>query len=181
MHFGRIILAVLTCLGTMWVATFAIALSADMDYQRARWDPIHFKPAIDFARDEQCLSCHQAILSRNVLEQSPAGVKASEALAWYQTLDTYAGAQQTFHQRHIATPLAQDLMRLRCNFCHQGHDPREEAPGSSATAAAAGSNAGFTLRKVVNPEQNCLLCHGSFNYEVMEGVEGPWHQVRQDF
>ena len=71
---------------------------------RRRWDPIHFKPAIDDATDEQCLACHQEILDRKVLEQSPAGVNASETLAWYQTLDTYKGAQDTFHRRHLVTP-----------------------------------------------------------------------------
>ena len=76
------------------------------DYQAARWDPIHFEPAIDSATDKQCLSCHQEILERRVLPQSPAGVAASESLAWYQTLSTYQGEQETFHRRHLVTPLA---------------------------------------------------------------------------
>ena len=83
---------------------------ANLDYERARWHPIHFKPAIDEATDEQCLACHTQILERKVLEQSPAGVKASESLAWYQTLDTYEGEQETFHRRHIVTSLAKHLM-----------------------------------------------------------------------
>lgn len=152
-----------------------------MDYEASRWHPIHFKPAIETASDEQCLACHRAVLEREVLPSSPAGVKASKALAWYQTLDTYEGPQDTLHRRHIVTPYASEIMKLKCNFCHQGHDPREEAPGSSATAPPVGSDAGFALRKVVDPSETCLLCHGRFNYEVMDGVEGPWHQVRQDF
>ncbi|MDJ0949060.1 MAG: hypothetical protein QNJ94_09080 [Alphaproteobacteria bacterium] len=149
------------------------------NYESARWDPIHFRPAIETATNEQCLACHQDILERRVLEQAPAGVKSSEALAWYQTLDTYSGAQDTLHRRHMVTPMAQELMNLQCNFCHQGHDPREEGPGSSATAAAVGSDAGFTLRKVVDPSQTCLRCHGAFPYEMMD-LAGPWHEVRAD-
>ncbi len=156
------------------------SVAADSQYNAARWDPIHFKPLIDTATDEQCLACHRDVIERRVLERSPAGVTAAQSLAWYQTLDSYAGEQETFHRRHIVTPLATDLMNLKCNFCHQGNDPREEAPGSSATAAPAGSDAGFALRKLVNPEESCLLCHGRFPYELMDGVEGPWHEVRGD-
>lgn len=146
------------------------------DYEAARWDPLHFAPAIDDATDEQCLVCHSEILERRPLEQSPAGVKAAEALAWYQTLDTYQGEQETLHRRHLVTPLAQDLMHLNCNFCHRGNDPREEAPSADLSGTPP-----FTLRKVVNPSETCLRCHGSFPYQVMDGVEGPWHEVRQDF
>ena len=97
------------------------------DYERARWHPIHFKPAIETATDAQCLECHQEILDRKVREQSPAGVKAADTLAWYQTLSTYEGEQETFHRRHLTTPLAMQLMDMKCTTCHQGNDPREEA------------------------------------------------------
>jgi len=137
-------------------------------YQAARWDPIHFKPAIDSATDEQCLTCHQEILDRRVLAASPAGVKASDSLAWYQTLDTYQGAQETFHRRHLVTDYANQVMDLRCNFCHQGNDPREEAPNGSATRLQPQ----LKLRKHVDPGI-CLMCHGKFNNVVM-GVPGSW-------
>lgn len=147
---------------------------AGINYERARWHPSHFKPDIDQATDEQCLSCHQEVLERNVLKQSPAGVKASEALAWYQTLHTYEGPQMTFHQRHLTGPLAKELMELKCNTCHQGMDPREEAPIVPDQA-----NTDFTLRKQVNPDV-CLMCHGAHPYEVM-GLPGPWPESREAF
>lgn len=82
----------------------------------------------------------------------------------------------TFHARHLSTPFAKTVMNLSCNFCHQGHDPREEAPGASATAVAPG---GFTLRKVVDPSKSCLLCHGNFPGEVMGLGTDPWHLLRE--
>lgn len=144
------------------------------DYERARWHPIHFKPAIDKATNEQCLACHQDILDRRVLDQSPAGVKATEALAWYQTLNTYTGAQETFHRRHLGTPMAQELMDMKCTTCHQGNDPREESP-----AAGTKGESGFTLRKMVNPK-TCLMCHGQFDSALM-ALPGPWHEVNETF
>jgi nitrate/TMAO reductase-like tetraheme cytochrome c subunit len=146
---------------------------------RATYDPIHFKPAIESARDEQCLACHREVLEDKVRETSPAGVKASTSLAWYQRNPTYSGEQDTFHRRHLVTPLAKELMNLSCNTCHQGHDPREEAPGSSATGTPQ-SDAGFALRKVVNPETTCLKCHGQMNIQVM-GLPSPWHESREMF
>lgn len=168
--------AVLGHLGPVVGANPTGATPDQPDYQRGIYNPLHFKPAIETATDEQCLACHQDILERTVLEASPAGVTAAEALAWYQTLNTYEGDQATLHQRHLVTPYAGQVMDLRCNFCHQGHDPREEAP-----IPPVAGDAGFTLRKMVNPEKSCLLCHGRFAYENMEGVEGPWYAVRQDF
>lgn len=148
-------------------------------YLDAKWDPIHFKPAIDKATNEQCLACHQEILTHKPRTVSPAGLKASESIAWYQTLDTYAGAQERFHARHLSSPFAKKVMNLKCNFCHQGNDPREETPvGSAADTVQTGA---FTLRKMVNPSETCLRCHGSFPYQIMDGVEGPWHKVRGDF
>ncbi|MES9844351.1 MAG: hypothetical protein ABW162_17770 [Candidatus Sedimenticola sp. PURPLELP] len=144
------------------------------DYESARWNPIHFKPAIDDATDEQCLECHQEILDRKVLAQSPAGIKSSQVMAWYQTLSTYEGEQETFHRRHLTTPLAKQLMDMKCNTCHQGNDPREEAhlPPDHA-------NTSFTLRKAVNPE-TCLMCHGSSPYKIM-GLPSPWSESRSMF
>jgi hypothetical protein len=144
-------------------------------YLSAKWDPIHFEPAISRATNEQCLACHKEILTEKVRDASPAGLTASDVLAWYQTLDTYSGAQATFHARHMSTPLAKDVMSLQCTFCHKGSEPREEAPGSSATTMAPGD---FKLRKMVNPEGSCLMCHGAFPAEVM-GLAGSWHELRE--
>lgn len=156
------------------------ALSRIKDYDAARWHPIHFKPAIDAASNEQCLVCHQEILKHNVRPASPAGVKAAEATAWYQTLDTYTGDQTSFHARHLTSPFAKQVMNLSCNFCHQGHDIREEAPGSSATTTVAATG-NYTLRKQVDPQSTCLLCHGRFPVEFMEGLDQPWHKIRENF
>lgn len=150
------------------------------EYSKAMWTALHFPPAIDSATDEQCLSCHRDVLDRKPRDKSPAGVEAARSLAWYQTLDTYAGEQEGFHYRHIASPLAKDVMKLSCTFCHRGHDPREETTGSSATAAAIGSKAGFAMRKMVEPTATCLRCHGQFPYENM-GLPGPWHEARESF
>lgn len=152
------------------------ALAKITDYEAARWHPLHFKPAIDTASNEQCLACHKEVLDTKVRETSPAGVTAAQSIAWYQTLDTYQGGQETFHARHMTTPFAKEVMSLKCTFCHQGNDPREEAPGASATAAPAGS---FTLRKVVEPSKTCLMCHGKFPGAVMGFEDQPWHQLRE--
>ena len=151
------------------------------DYQAARWHRLHFKPAIDTATNEQCLACHQEILTGKVREASPAGLKAANAEAWYQTLDTYTGPQETFHARHLTTPFAKQVMSLNCTFCHQGADPREKAPGSHADgqepAASTQAPAAFTLRKTVNPSETCLRCHGQFPNQNM-GID-PWTTVRE--
>lgn len=141
--------------------------ATEQDYHRARWDPIHFQPAISKATDEQCLACHQEILERKPLKESPAGVKAADALAWYQTLDTYKGSQATFHARHLTEDYAKSVMKLSCNTCHQGNDPRDETSGTSATAQP-----GLTMRKMVDPYV-CAMCHGQFPYQKM-GIPGPW-------
>ncbi|MCL2830664.1 MAG: hypothetical protein FWD77_08015 [Betaproteobacteria bacterium] len=143
------------------------------DYLRAAYDPIHFRPAIETAKDEQCLSCHKEVLEDRVRETSPAGVKASESKAWYQRLDTYQGDQETFHRRHLVMPYAKQVMDLKCNTCHQGHDPREKAPESSATT----QKDGYTLRKDVDPN-TCLLCHGKMNFPVM-GLIGDWSESHE--
>jgi len=158
------------------MAHAAVAAPA-VDYQRARFDPIHFQPAITQASDAQCLACHEEVLKPSVREQSPAGVKAATTLAWYQQTNTYQGAQETFHRRHLSTPLARSLMDLRCNTCHEGHDQRDEHPLSSATSQR---NGGFALRKLVNPETTCLKCHGQMNYSVM-GLPEPWPKSKEMF
>ena len=146
-------------------------LAGEVDYAGARGDPIHFSPAIESATDDQCLSCHGEVLERKPLASSPAGVAASDTLAWYQTLDTYEGEQDTFHRRHLVTPLAERLMDMRCTTCHQGSNYREEAP------VPPSADAGFTLRKAVDPNV-CLMCHGKFNYQAM-GLPMPWTDMRE--
>jgi nitrate/TMAO reductase-like tetraheme cytochrome c subunit len=144
-------------------------------YDAARWDPRHYKPLIDKTPDSECLQCHAEVLAPSTRKQSPAGLRADKSLAWYQTLDTYAGGQDTLHRRHLVSDLAKQVMDLRCNTCHQGHDPREEAPDSSATAQAKG----YTLRKQVDPN-TCLMCHGQFDWQVM-GLPGPWKAHGETF
>ena len=154
---------------------YAIAFDKDsMSYSSAKWHPIHFSPNIDTATNEQCLECHQEIIQRKVSTQSAAGVKPSDTLAWYQTLTTYTGEQDTFHRRHLETPLAQELMDLKCNTCHQGWNPREAAP-----IPPDPNNHDYTLRKQVNPKV-CLMCHGSNPYQVM-GLPSPWQESREMF
>ncbi len=148
--------------------------SQSMDYERARWHPIHFKPMIDQATDEQCLACHKEILDHRVRKASPAGVTAKESLAWYETLNTYAGDQETFHRRHLVTPYAKRIMDMKCNTCHQGNDPREETANSSATGRSD-----LTQRKHVDPNI-CLMCHGQFPYKNM-GIPGPWPENEKAF
>lgn len=147
-------------------------------YNAKKWDPLHFSPQIDKATNQQCLSCHQEVLTRNIREQSPAGVKAADSLAWYQTLDTYVGEQKDFHWRHMLSPLATDLMKMKCTTCHQGNDPREEAwvpPTDSDHPVQA-----FTLRKMVNPK-TCLMCHGQFPNPKIMNLPAAWTQIRDGF
>ena len=108
------------------------------NYQRAVYSPLHFKPAIETATDAHCLACHKEVLDSRPREISPAGVRTQDAKAWYQQVTTYTGEQDSFHRRHLVTPFAKQVMDLKCNFCHQGHDPRDEAPGTSATTAQIG-------------------------------------------
>lgn len=147
---------------------------------RASYSPLHFKPAIDTVTDEQCLACHREVLEDKLRVASPAGVRAADSLAWYQITSTYSGEQDSFHRRHLVTPLAKQLMDLRCNTCHQGHDPREEAQGASATSTPQ-TDARFTLRKQVNPEATCLKCHGQMPAKEIMGLTGPWHEVKDMF
>ena len=84
----------------------ASAASTGQDYLRAVYSPLHFQPAAESATDDQCLACHREILDGRVREQSPAGLPAKDARAWYQQLSTYTGEQDTFHRRHLDTPSA---------------------------------------------------------------------------
>ncbi len=145
------------------------------DYYRSLWDSVHFSPTINSATNEQCLSCHQEIINRKVRAISPAGVKSESALAWYQTLTTYNGSQETFHRRHLVTLLAKKLMNMKCTTCHQGENPREEAVIPPDTA-----NRHFTLRKSVNPEV-CLMCHGAFPDYKRMGLPSHWNTARDAF
>ena len=162
------------------------ALQAEIvgiDYERARYHPLHFPPAIETASNEECLVCHQEIMTEQPLAQSPAGVPATDTIAWYQTLDTYMGDQSSFHFRHLQSDYAQAVMNLQCVFCHKGNDPREESPDMMPVRAAftAAATPEFTLRKMVNPETTCLLCHGAMpDPEAIMGLGGPWHEVRAD-
>jgi len=157
------------------LSSFALAEDTSKDYLSARWDPLHFKPAIDRATDEQCLGCHRDVVERTPLEVSPAGLKSGETLAWYQTLDVYEGEQDSFHRRHLTSPMAKRLMNFRCNSCHQGHDPKDEASGTTDDGQAD-----LTLRKSVDPDL-CLMCHGKFDFNVMPGLAGDWTEVRDQF
>ncbi|MCB1756505.1 MAG: hypothetical protein KDJ38_13345 [Gammaproteobacteria bacterium] len=162
----QILLAAALC--WLWVIFPAHAEPSKAEqYHEARWDPIHFSPAIESATNEQCLACHQDVLDREVLKESPAGLQTAESLAWYQTLRTYAGEQDTFHRRHMKSAYAQQVMTLKCNTCHQGNDPREEVSESGV-----GIQANLTMRKQVDPYV-CVMCHGQNNYTRM-GLPEPW-------
>jgi hypothetical protein len=154
-----------------------------MTYQSARYHPLHFPPEIQTADDRQCLVCHQEILENEPLASSPAGVDANSVLAWYQTLDTYAGNQMSFHQRHLTSPFAAKVMDLSCTFCHQGNDPREEHPDMMLNAVHdTDSNPPFTLRKMVNSADTCLRCHGAMPDSVgIMNLPGPWPEIRHLF
>lgn len=166
-------LETISILSIIYAFSFTSVIASD--YQSARWNPIHFKPQINQATNEQCLACHQEILQRKVRQVSPSGFKAEEADSWYQTLETYYGEQETFHRRHLVTPEAKRLMNFKCNTCHQGHDPKDEATGSTDDGQQA-----LTLRKSVDPDI-CLMCHGKFDYKVMAGLSGDWPEIRDTF
>jgi len=174
---AALLLSAVAMTGSLFFASVTAeeVLAQDKNYHRAKWDPIHFKPAIDSASNEQCLACHKEILDRKPRETSPAGVKKSEVLAWYETLNTYEGEQDTFHRRHLVGPLAKKVMDMKCNTCHQGNDPREETVGSSADGPHAP-----VQRKMVDPNI-CLMCHGQFPWKYMTGLTGPWTETGKIF
>lgn len=168
------VLSVLPLLAWISVQAADVNGVGDLTYHDAKWHPLHFKPAAETATDDQCLACHAEVLENSVREESPAGLKATDAMAWYETLDTYEGEQQTFHRRHLVTDYARQVMDLKCNTCHQGNDPREETAMSHADADPT-----LTQRKHVDPNI-CLMCHGQFPYQNM-GVPGPWLQTGDAF
>jgi len=168
------LLPILLLISTIIIAPSLAEEKKQSDYYRAKWDPIHFSPAINSATNVQCLSCHLEILNQKVLNKTPAGVSTDNTLAWYQTLSTYDGKQETFHRRHLSTELATKIMDMKCNTCHQGNDPREEAPNPPNE-----HNNQFTLRKSVNPEI-CLMCHGTNPYKIM-GLPFPWNESSKMF
>ncbi|MCB1877816.1 MAG: hypothetical protein KDH88_17730 [Chromatiales bacterium] len=170
MKLCQVIVHATLALGVITLAQ-AESSNANLQYNASRWDPIHFKPAIDSASNEQCLTCHQEIIDRKVLERSPAGLLPEDALAWYQTLDTYEGEQDTFHRRHLMSDYAKEVMDLRCNTCHQGNDPREETANSSANGDTA-----LTQRKHVDPTL-CLMCHGQYDAQIMGVPPGDWRET----
>lgn len=156
----------------------------DMDYERARYHPLHFPPQINQASNEECLVCHAEITGHKPRDTSPAGLPASSTKAWYQTLATYDGKQASFHYRHLESDYAKSVMNLECTFCHKGNDPRAESPDMmrGRPAYSASATPEFTLRKMVNPSTTCLLCHGAMpNPEEIMGLSGPWPEARQDF
>ena len=164
------------------------ALAAEVegiDYERARFHPLHFPPAINSASNGECLVCHQEIMDHKPRAASPAGVPASDTLAWYQTLATYEGDQETFHYRHLESAYAKAVMNLECTFCHKGNDVREESPDmmSGRPAFSASATPEFTNRKMVNPSTTCLRCHGAMpDPENIMGLSAPkWSEARLDF
>lgn len=154
----------------------ASAQPAARDYQRARYDAIHFQPAIAKATNEQCLACHQEVLKPSAKAISAAGVKAADVQAWYQQLSTYKGTQDTFHRRHMETDYARQVMTMKCTTCHTGNNPRDEAPNTSADTQGWD----LKLRKMADAEKTCLMCHGKMNWQVM-GLPGPWETSREAF
>lgn len=146
-----------------------------ISYAEARWDPIHFKPAIETASNEACLACHQEIVERKPLPATLAGVNSEDTLAWYQTVDTYEGAQETFHRRHLVSNAARTLMDLKCNTCHQGHNGNKEVSSVSHEHYRQP-----TMSKEVDPEI-CLMCHGAFDFKLMLGMAKPWEDSRDVF
>jgi hypothetical protein len=171
---SAVLLMAVMLLATL-LSGWVVAGGGKPGYHAARWSPLHFKPQIEQASDAECLQCHAEVLAPSVRKASPAGLPANKTLAWYQTLDTYSGQQDTFHRRHLVSDLAKQVMNLRCNTCHQGHDPRDEAPKTSATT----QNTGYTLRKQVDTKV-CLMCHGEFNTEVM-GLPSHWRESGEMF
>ncbi len=168
---------IVTFASIMFISSLSFGLAqaeSKPSYDAARWDPIHFQPQIATASDEQCLACHKNILEDKPKEQSSAGVRRDESLAWYQTLASYEGEQDTFHRRHLVTDLAKDLMQMRCNTCHQGNDPRDEVSDS-----AKDTQTGLTMRKMVDPNI-CLMCHGKMNIKAM-GLPKPWPESKAMF
>jgi len=187
------LLVVLVVLASLWGSERGHALRAKTEamaaaaaradaggrHLRATYSPLHFSPVAERASDEECLACHGEVLTDRVRPATLAGLRTDQTQAWYQQTSAYTGEQDTFHRRHLIHPAGRRLMHLSCAFCHRGHDPREEVPGSSADAPEVGTP-GHALRKQVDVETICLRCHGRFPHEVM-GLPGPWHELADSF
>jgi hypothetical protein len=138
----------------------------------ARRTPVHFPPLASRTDDSVCLACHWDQIFESPRVAAPAGLLREDAGAWYQELSTYAGRQESFHWRHYSGDYARDVLRLRCNTCHHGHDPLEQAALSESGETVA-------LRKRVNP-MLCLKCHGRFpDHDPL--ITLPWEEARRDF
>lgn len=167
---GPFFLLLFTCLPNLTTAETA---DPGFDPRKAQWNDVHFPPQVDQVPDQTCASCHRALLTQAVREASPAGLSRDDAAAWYQSLNTYAGPQLTFHERHLTAPYAREVLRMACRDCHRGHDPRERAviPDSPERPLA--------LRKRVHPGI-CLRCHGQFpDHQPLLGND--WRAERADF
>ncbi len=147
------------------------------DYSRDVWSPLHLAPNTGKATDAQCLACHREILEAKPKAKSQSGIDTASVSPWYQSLGTYVGGQETFHRRHLATTYARQVMNLKCSTCHLGHDPRDNR--SVPQIPADGETPLATMRKNVNPEKTCLMCHGKFPFENM-GLPGEWSEIRAD-
>ena len=82
-HLAVTVLVVVGSMSSALAGDTTSATADPADYQRARYDALHFKPAIDRATDAQCLACHAEVVKASVRTTSPAGVKATAARAWY--------------------------------------------------------------------------------------------------
>ncbi len=181
MNVGRLLSA---AMGLLLCGAAIPATAAD--YQREVWSPLHLAPNTAKATNAECLACHSEILQDKIREVSPAGKKTSDiGPTWYQTLDTYKGTQETFHARHLTTAYAKKVMDLKCSTCHTGHDPREESMARPRVEKQDGKwtaipvETTFRLRKQVNPETTCLMCHGKFPFENMS-LPDEWSKIRTD-
>lgn len=159
-----------------WLAVLAGAAHAELDPGHERHRQMLSRsesiPTGD-SPDGRCRVCHGHLLEHEPRASSPAGLGAAEAGAWYQRLDTYAGAQATFHWRHRKSPYAEKVMRMQCQTCHAGRDPREPALRKDDPHFPT------ALRKRVNPTL-CLNCHGRFP-DHSAAFRGSWTQARGEF
>lgn len=122
--------------------------------------------------DGRCRVCHGQLLVAPRAE-SPAGLASDDAMAAYQRLTTYAGGQENFHWRHRDSPYARQMMRIQCQDCHPGRDPRQPA------LARDDPRHPRMLRKQVDPVL-CVNCHGRFP-DHRTAFAGNWMQARAAF
>jgi hypothetical protein len=146
----------------------------DPEYERHRrlWERSHFPPGED-SLDGRCLGCHADVLEQAPRRAMPAGALPEGLLPPYQRLATYDGGQASFHWRHRRSSYAQSVMRMRCQSCHRGRDPRlPEVHRHEREFPVA-------LRKRVHPNL-CVNCHGRFP-DHRAAFDGDWPAVRQRF